>query len=324
MKIIIPGGSGQIGKLLARTFTSEGHEVVVLTRQVKETQQWKQSPWDAESLGSWTTELDGADVVVNLAGRSVNCRYGKTNRQAIMDSRVNSTRVIGQAIAQSALPPRVWLQMSTATIYSHRLDAPNDENTGIIGGKEAGVPDTWKFSIDVALAWERALEEAGTPQTRKVKLRSAMVMSPDRGGIFDTLLGLVRKGLGGTAGDGRQFVSWIHGDDFVQAIKWIIERDSLMGAVNLASPQPLPNAEFMRILRQAWGTRIGLPASKWMLEFGAIFLQTETELILKSRRVIPTRLLQQGFTFQFPTWHDAAKNLCQRWREGGLRSGKVA
>ena len=158
------------------------------------------------------------------------------------------------------------------------------------------------------------MDEIATPHTRKVKLRSAMVMSPDRGGVFDTLLKLVRLGLGGTAGNGRQFVSWIHDSDFVRSVRWLMERDDLAGPVNLAAPNPLPNAEFMRILRQAWGIRLGLPAPGWLLEIGALFLRTETELVLKSRRVVPGRLSQTGFAFEFPKWSEAARDLCRRWR----------
>ena len=275
---------------------------------------WRVAPWDAESPGPWTRELDGADVVVNLAGRSVNCRYTPANRRAIKESRVNSTRVVGEAIAGAARPPRVWLQMSTATIYAHRYDAPNDEATGILGGAEPGAPDTWRFSIDVATSWERALDAAATPRTRKVALRAAVVMSPDRGGVFDLLLRLVRFGLGGQAGHGRQYVSWIHDGDFVRAVYWLIEHDKVDGAVNLAAPHPLPNADFMRALREAWGMRLGLPASAWMLEVGTWLLRSETELVLKSRRVVPGRLVQQGFAFEFPIWAEAARDLCRRWR----------
>jgi uncharacterized protein (TIGR01777 family) len=272
--------------------------------------------WDGRTLGLWAQELEGADVVINLAGRSVNCRYNVQNRQEMMQSRVDSTRVVGQAIAKASRPPRIWLQASTATIYAHRYDAPNDELTGIIGGSEPDVPDTWRFSISVAQAWERAVTDVGTlPHTRTVLLRSAMTMSPDQGGVFDVLSGLVRMGLGGRAGDGRQYVSWIHEADFVRAIYWLIEQESLSGPVNLAAPNPLPNAEFMRDLRRAWGVPIGLPATEWMLEIGAVFLRTETELILKSRRVVPAKLTQSGFTFQFPNWIDAARDLCTRWRK---------
>lgn len=314
MKIVIPGGTGQVGTVLARAFQKDGHEVVVLSRRAQAAP-WRVIEWDAETLGSWATELEGADVLINLAGRSVNCRYTAENRREILESRVNSTRAVGLAIAKAERPPRVWLQASTATIYAHRFDAPNDEIDGIVGGDERDAPDTWRFSIDVARAWERATDEAQTPQTRKVKMRSAMVMSPDRGGIFDTLLGLVRHGLGGSAASGRQYVSWVHEEDFIRAVSWLIDHEELSGAVNIAAPHPLPQREFMRALREAWGIGLGLPATKLMLEVGAIFLRTETELILKSRRVVSTLLPDSGFAFNFPTWPQAARDLCRRWRE---------
>ena len=313
MKIVIPGGTGQVGTILARAFHTAGHEVVVLSRTPSPTA-WRAVKWDAETLGNWVVELEGADAVINLAGRSVNCRYTAENRRLIKESRVKSTQIIGQAIAQASRPPRAWLQASTATIYAHRYDAPNDEATGVLGGSEPIAPSTWRFSIDVAMAWERALHEAATPYTRKVIMRSAMIMSPDRGGLFDVLLRLVRFGLGGRVGNGRQYVSWIHGQDFSQAVSWLIEHQELEGVVNLAAPNPVPYAEFMRTLRAAWGIPFGLPATRWMLEIGAFFLRTETELVLKSRRVIPGRLLPAGFTFQFPTWAEAAPDLCRRWR----------
>ena len=316
MRIVIPGGSGQVGTILAREFHTRGEQVVVLARSPRSAP-WQVIQWDARTLGPWAAALDGVDAVINLAGRSVNCRYTAANRRAILDSRVESTRVVGQAIAGATTPPRVWLQASTATIYAHRYDAANDEATGVIGGDEPDAPDTWRFSIDVAKAWEQACNEAPTPRTRRVLLRSAMTMSPDRGGIFDTLLALTRRGLGGTSGDGRQYVSWIHDRDFIRAVDFLIARNDLSGPVNLAAPGPLPNAEFMRALRRAWGTRIGLPATRWMLEVGAMFLRTETELILKSRRVVPRRLLESGFAFEFPTWPEAAQDLCRRWRDVG-------
>jgi uncharacterized protein (TIGR01777 family) len=325
MKLVIPGGSGQVGTLLARAFHADGHEVVVLGRQPNAAP-WRTVAWDARTVGAWAMEIDGADIVINLAGRSVNCRYGPENRRQIMESRVDSTRAVGEAIARASRPPRTWLQASTATIYAHRLDAPNDEATGILGGNEPDAPDTWRFSIDVARAWERTLADAPTPQTRKVALRSAMVMSPDRGGIFDTLLALVRRGLGGTSGSGRQYVSWIHEADFVRAVSWLIEHEEVAGPVNVSSPHPLPNAEFMRALREAWGAPVGLPAMEWMLELGAVFMRTETELVLKSRRVVPGRLLQAGFTFEYPEWPAAARELCARWRaaRGARVDAKVA
>lgn len=314
MKIVIPGGTGQMGTVLARAFQKDGHEVIVLSRKPQDAP-WRVVAWDGETIGKWAAELERADAVINLAGRSVNCRYTPENRRTIKQSRVNSTRVVGEAVSRMTRPPRVWLQGSTATIYAHRYDAPNDEATGILGGSEPNVPDTWRFSIDVALSWERAVDEAIVPHTRKVKLRSAIMMSPDREGAFDVLLGLVRRGLGGRSGDGRQYVSWIHHEDFVSAVYWVIDHDELEGAINLSAPNPLPNEEFMRAMREAWGIRFGLPATEWMLEIGARFLQTETELILKSRRVVPNRLSQGGFPFQFPFWPEAARDLCRQWRE---------
>ncbi|MEX2218576.1 MAG: TIGR01777 family oxidoreductase [Phycisphaerales bacterium] len=315
MRVVIPGGSGQVGTVLAREFHSRGDDVVVLSRRAGGAP-WKALEWDGRTLGAWAAAIDGADVVINLAGRSVNCRYHGRNRREIMDSRVDSTRAVGRAIAEAARPPRVWLQASTATIYAHRFDAANDEATGVIGGGpgEAGAPDTWRFSIDVATAWERACEEAETPRTRRVLMRSAMTMSPDRGGIFDTLMGLVGRGLGGAAGNGRQYISWVHERDFIRAVDWLIQREDLAGPVNICSPSPLPNREFMAALRRAAGVRIGLPATRWMLEVGALFMRTETELILKSRRVAPGVLMAGGFRFQYPEWAGAAADLCQRWR----------
>ncbi len=310
MKVVIPGGSGQVGTVLARALHQERHDVVVLSRQPV-TCPWRVVAWDGASAGEWWRELDGSDVVINLAGRSVNCRYTPRHRREILESRIESTRIVGQAIAQASRPPRLWLQASTATIYAHRLDAPNDERSGVIGGDELDAPPTWKFSIDVAIAWEAAFHDIPTPRTRRILLRSAMTMSPDRDGIFDTLLGLVRHGLGGRAGDGRQFVSWIHHADFTRAIQWLIDHEGIEGVVNVAAPHPLPNAEFMRVLRRAAGVRLGLPASRWMLEVGALAMRTETELILKSRRVVPGRLLEQGFAFTYPRWDEAAAELCR-------------
>ena len=314
MKIVIPGGTGQVGTVLARAFTADGHDVVVLSRKPKKAD-WRVVGWDAETLSAWSSEIDGADVVINLAGRNVNCRYTPENRRLIKESRVNSAKVVGEATAQAAKPPKVWLQMSTATIYAHRFDAPNDDITGIIGGHEPDAPDTWNFSIDVARSWEQATNEADIPGTRKVLMRAAMVMGPERGGIFDTLLGIVRVGLGGTAASGRQYISWIHEQDFIRAVYWLIEHKDISGPVNLAAPGPLPNKKFMRILRKAWGMPIGLPAAKFMLAIGAFFMRTETELILKSRRVVPKILTDSGFTFDFPDWNKAAADLCEKTRK---------
>jgi uncharacterized protein (TIGR01777 family) len=297
--------------------------VVVLSRRPVP-RPWRVIAWDGATLDDWAQEVSGCDAVINLAGRSVNCRYNVANRREILDSRVLSTRVVAQAVSSSARPPRVWLQASTATIYAHRYDAPNDERSGVVGGLEPGAPSSWKFSIDVACAWEAAFAEANVPRTRKVAMRSALTLSPDRGGIFDTLLGLVRRGLGGTAGDGRQYISWIHHEDFVEAVCWLLAHDDVDGVVNVASPNPVPNAEFMRVLRQTAGVRMGLPANRLMLEAGAIFMRTETELILKSRRVVPARLLEHDFAFRYPHWRDAARDLCCHWRQMRADDAKVA
>jgi hypothetical protein len=320
MKIAIPGGTGQIGTLLARAFHKDSHEVIVLGRRAPKIAPWRVEQWNPANVAGWSDKLDGVDVVINLAGRSVNCRYTPQNRDEILQSRVESVRAVGQAISNARRPPRVWLQASTATIYAHTYGAPNDEVSGVMGGTEPDAPDTWRFSIDVATAWEGVFDEIPAPGTRKVKLRSAMTMSPDRGGIFDTLMVLVQRGLGGTSGDGRQYVSWIHEADFIRAIYFLIERDDIDGAVNLASPNPLPNRDFMAGLRRAWGAKIGLPSAAWMLEIGAVFLRTETELVLKSRRVIPGRLLQEEFSFEYPDWPEAACELCERWKAARQRS----
>ncbi|HYX30273.1 MAG TPA: TIGR01777 family oxidoreductase [Pyrinomonadaceae bacterium] len=317
MKIIIPGGSGYVGTVLARAFYASGHEVVVLSR-TKRTLPWRTVEWDGVTLGKWADEFEAADAIINLAGQSVNCRYTAENRRRITESRLKSTKVVGDAIVQAWTPPRVWLQASTATIYAHRYDAPNDEATGIIGGSEPSAPETWRFSIDVATSWERALRDSPTPNTRRVAMRTAIVMHPDHGSPFDILLRLVRFGLGGQAGDGRQYMSWIHERDFVRAVLWLIAHEELEGPVNLAAPNPLPNAQFMEALREAWGHPLGLPVPELMLEVGACLCGSETELILKSRRVIPTKLLESGFTFRFPTWPEAARDLCHRSGKSSL------
>ncbi|MFF0013282.1 TIGR01777 family oxidoreductase [Streptomyces sp. NPDC005374] len=311
MKVVLPGGTGQVGMILDRALTAAGHEVTVVTRRPVRAHD---IGWDGATLGHWAAAIDGCDVVINLAGRSVSCRYTAENLQAMMDSRVDSARVVGEAIAAAARPPRVWLQMSTATVYAHRFDAAHDEATGMIGGSEAGVPDYWAYSVEIAKNWERAQAEAPTPATRKVALRSAMVMSPDRGGVFDVLSRLARFGLGGPVAGGAQYVSWIHDEDFVRAVEFLISRDDLEGPVNLASPGPLPHRDFMRALRTAWGVPVGLPATRWMAEVGAYALRSDTELLLKSRRVVPGRLHAAGFAFAYSEWERAAASLVQRAR----------
>jgi uncharacterized protein (TIGR01777 family) len=321
MKIVIPGGTGQVGAILDRAFTAAGHDVVILTRRPTGAREVR---WDGETQGAWTAEIDGSDVVVNLAGRSVSCRYTDDNRRAMMDSRVLSARAVGRAIAVAERPPWVWLQMSTATIYAHRFDAANDEATGQIGGDEPGVPGYWGFSVDIAKAWEREQQAAETPRTRKVALRSAMVMSPDRGGVFDYLLWMARLGLGGPVAGGRQYVSWIHDRDFVRAVEFIIDCGDLVGPVNLAAIEPLPQRAFMRVLRTAWGVPVGLPATKLMAEIGAFAIRSDTELLLKSRRVVPGRLVDAGFDFDFAQWPAASEDLVRRVRAERERRGTIS
>jgi uncharacterized protein len=321
VKVVIPGGTGQVGTALRRALRSAGHEVKVLTRRPAGD---GQVSWDGERLGPWAREIDGSDVVINLAGRSVSCRYTKGNLTEMMRSRVLSARVVGQAIAAAAQPPAVWLQMSTATIYAHAYGAANDDVTGVIGGSEEDAPGYWAFSVDIAQAWERELDEAKVPATRKVALRAAMVMTPDRGGVFDVLSRMTRLGLGGPVAGGGQYVSWIHEDDFTAAVRFIIDDDALTGPVNVTSPEPVRQRDLMRGLRAAWRVPVGLPATRWMAEIGALAIRTDTELLLKSRRVVPARLTEAGFEFEHGTWPEAARDLVRRARTpyaSGVRRG---
>jgi uncharacterized protein (TIGR01777 family) len=311
LRIVLPGGSGHLGRILARHFHSLGHNVTVLARTPR-TSPWRVLAWDGSHVHSWAEALEGADVVINLAGRSVDCRYHRWNRREILESRIQPTKTLGQVIGKLAAPPRLWMNASTATIYRHALDRAMDEETGDIGWSEPDAPE-WRFSVDVASQWEESFFEANTPGTRKIALRSAMVMSAERGGAFEKLLRLVRLGLGGMAGCGEQFVSWVHEGDFVRAMEYLITNEDTDGTVNVAAPCPLPNRDFMRALREAWGKSFGFAAKEWMLEVGAVFLGTETELILKSRRVVPGRLLDHGFRFDFPEWPAATRDLVQRW-----------
>jgi uncharacterized protein len=307
-RLVIAGGSGFLGRALAKYFSTKGWEVVVLTRAANgKVEGARAVQWDAATLGEWAAELDGAEAVINLTGRTVNCRYNAKNRREIMESRVNSTRVIGEAIAKCAKPARVWLNASTATIYKHTLGPAHDENGEIGATREAQD----QFSIEVAQAWERTLGEAKTRGTRKVALRAAMVLGTGENSVFPMLRRLTRVGLGGRMGSGKQYVSWIHELDFCRAVEWISGREEFVGPVNVAAPNPVTNAEMMQILREVVGAPlgIGLPATEWMLEVGAFFLRTEVELIIKSRRVVPRKLLQSGFKFELSTMRDAFAEL---------------
>lgn len=247
-------------------------------------------------------------MVVNLAGRSVDCRYNKHNLTDMLVSRTDSTRAVGRAIAAATRKPKVWLQMSTATVYAHSLGSAWGED-GELGGHEPGVPGYWRYSVEIAKAWERALWDAETPGTRKVALRTAMVMSRTPGGPFPVLRRLATLGVGGPVAGGAQYVSWIHAEDFVNALLHIVAHDDLEGVINIASPDPIPHRDFMTALRRAVGVPIGMGATRWMVEMAAIVLGTDAELILKSRRVVPARLLAHGFQFRFPDWPAAAQHL---------------
>ena len=330
LRIVLPGGSGQVGQALARYFQQQGHHVTVITRGPYAAP-WQTVHWDGGQTGPWTEYLEGADACINLAGRSVNCRYDAANRQAIYDSRIQSTQLLGRVIASLAEPPRVWLNASAATIYSRTLDAngvdlPLDEATGELSGDKPSAnakppANRWLqrrgFSSRVARDWEAAFFAAETPRARKVALRSAVVLSPTAGSAFGVLSNLVRLSLGGRQGNGRQFVSWIHEADYARAVEFIIGHEELQGPVNIAAPNPLPNREFMAALRWAWDVPNGVPAPSLAIKLGAIFLRTEPELVLQSCRAIPGRLLDAGFEFQFPDWPEAAEDLVRQWKSRG-------
>lgn len=305
--LVIPGGNGYLGRHVSAWFGSRGWDITILTRRPNASVgSTTVIQWDGKTRGPWADALDGADVVLNLASRTVNCRYTAANKREIYASRLDSTRVLGQAIAAARNPPPVWLNAASATIYRHAEERPMDEAAGELGDG---------FSVDVCRKWEGEFFAAPTPPSvRRVALRSAMVMGPGADGVFGAFYGIVRKGLGGTLGRGTQYVSWVHIDDFCRAIEFLIDRPDLDGPVNVSVPDPIPNRQFMRELRQAAGVQIGLPATRWMLEVGAVLLRTETELLLKSRWVVPGKLLAAGFTFDRPAWPAAARDLVARER----------
>ena len=361
LRIVLPGGSGLVGQVLASYFQQRGHQVTVLTRGPYAAP-WQTVHWDGENIGPWTEYLEGADVCINLAGRSVNCRYNAANRQAIYDSRIRSTRLLGRVIAGLSAPPRLWMNASAATIYRRVLDEtgvdlPLDEaaelneaarvedgdgqassdseepaagaearagSAGFMRGVKPSPPsgssdsEGWRqrrgFSARVARDWEAAFFAAQTPLTRKVALRSAVVLSSTPGSAFAVLSHLVRLSLGGKQGSGRQFVSWIHEADYARAVEFLISREDLEGPINLAAPQPLANREFMAALREAWDVPNGLPAPTVAIQLGAFFLRTEPELVLQSCRAVPGRLLEAGFNFEYPEWPEAAEDLVRRWK----------
>ncbi len=311
-RIVLAGGTGFIGTFLRQRLAADGYEVVLLTRSpIQNGGEIRQVPWDGQNLGDWKTELEGSHALINLSGRSVNCRYNEKNRREILESRVETTRILGEAVGRAVSPPPVWLNASTATIYKHTFDREMDEETGEIGATPEAKD---AFSIEVAKAWEKTFFEAPTPATRKVALRTAMVFAEDHGGVYRTLRSLTRWGLGGSIAGGRQFISWIHEADFCRVVEWLIDRDDFSGPVNVASPNPVTQREMMRIIRRARGAPFGLPATRSMLEVAAFVHRTEAELLIKSRRVVPSRLLAAGFEFRFPMMEEAVWEIEQRIR----------
>lgn len=316
---VIAGAHGFIGSEVARAFVRDGYDVRTIGR--RDAYRWTRS-----DVGR---ALAGAQMLVNFAGKSVNCRYTDRNRRAILDSRVSTTRMLREAIADSPQPPAVWLNASTATIYRHSMDRPNTDADGEIG---AG------FSVDVATSWERELFAGDLPRTRRVALRMAIVLGD--GPATRMLLTLARFGLGGSHRDGwapphrryrgigehptgsvhapwyrtkgRQKFSWVHIDDVVDAIRFIRDRDDLAGPITIASPDPSDNRTLMRTLRRLVGAPVGLPTTRWMLELGMWVLRTEPELILKSRWALPTTLTDAGFTFAHPNLEEALRDVRAR------------
>lgn len=308
--------------MLAGYFQERGHHVTVLTRGPY-TASWPTVHWDGAHLGPWVETLEGADVCIHLSGRSINCRYTPRNLRELHDSRVGPTLALHEAFATLNNPPWLWMNGSAATIYRHSTDRDMDEATGEIGGNEfvdrwfgrRRAPQKWNHMVRLVREWERAFFCTPTPRTREIALRTSLVFSPAPGNVFAMLSRLARVGLAGTQGNGRQYVSWIHEADYARALEFLIEHEEIDGAVNLAAPHPLPNREFNAVLREAWGMPNGIPAPEPLLELGMLLLRNESELVLKSRRVVPKKLLDAGFQFRFPTWPEAAEDLVQQWRE---------
>ncbi len=295
MKIILVGASGYLGQALVPFLQNANHELTVISRHDPKMGA-KFVAWDGKTMGDWAREFDGADAVINLAGRSVNCRYNAENKRQILDSRVQTTKLIGRAVNDAATAPRVWLNAASATIYRDARDRPMDETSGEIGHG---------FSVDVCQKWEQTLFAAPV-ECRRVAMRLAMVFGAPRGGVYDAFEILVKLGFGGPMAGGGQYISWIHLHDFCRAVAFLLESE-LNGPINIAAPQPLTNAQFLSTLRRALKIPYALPTARWQLEIGALIGQTETELLLKSRRVVPTRLLDAGFAFDYPRWQSATR-----------------
>lgn len=306
-RLVVAGGSGFLGRAVARHFSALGWDVVTVSRSpsaVPMPGRWVR--WDGLRQGEWSREIDGAAAVLNLAGRTVNCRYTAQNMLDIYTSRLDTTRALGTAIRAAATPPPVWLNSSTGTIYRDSR-TPQTEAAGEI---------RHGFSVDVGQRWEAALIEEDLPHTRRVALRTAMVYGVGAGGIMATTDPLMRLGLGGPMAGGGQYVSWIHERDFCRAVEFLIGH-GLEGPVNVSAPGPLPNREFLRAYREAWGMPLGVPSTAGLIGLGARVMNSEAELLLKSRYAVPERLLQAGFEFEYPDWPGAIAALVREVREAG-------
>jgi len=289
-KIIIAGGSGFLGNCIAEHFINKGYQIVILSRnQQLDRKGIHNVTWDAKTKGAWAAELEDADILINLTGKSVDCRYTESNKQLIYNSRIDSTNILGEVVKGLTSPPKLWVNAASATIYRHALDREMDEETGEIGEG---------FSVDVCEKWEKAFSNIDAPRTRKVILRIGIVLGKN-GGALAPLKNLVKVGFGGKQGDGNQFFSWLHEKDFVGIIDHTITNDDIIGVYNATSPKPALNLQIMRELRKVIGIPFGLPMPKWLLKIGALIIRTETELILKSRRVVPRKLIQSGYKFQY-------------------------
>lgn len=314
-KIIIAGGTGFMGRNIADYFAKD-NEIVILTRNINhsannayedftlnktEASNIKVVQWNGKDAGEWTKEIDGADMVINLAGKSVNCRYTSRNKKEIFASRTHSTSAIGDAIAEAVEPPKIWVNAASATIYRHATDRPQDELTGEIQND---------FSVQVCKLWEKTFFDQRTPFTRKVALRMAITLGA--GGVMIPYFNLLKFGLGGRQGSGKQMYSWVHIEDVCRCMQFMYDHSNLEGVFNLSSPNPVTNETFMKTLRRVTNIKIGLPAYTWMLNIGAAVIGTEPELILKSRWVVPTRLLEEGFTFVYPTLSQAFQEIVQQ------------
>jgi len=298
-KVILAGGNGYLGKVLADYYKELAEEVLILSRKpMAANANIRTEVWDGKEEGDWAKSLEGADLLINLCGKNVNCRYTPKNQAEIISSRTIPTRLLGKVIGKMALPPRLWINVTSATIYRHAEDHAQDEKNGELG---------YGFSIEVCKQWEAAFFEFETPKTRKIALRMGIVLGRNDS-VFPRLLNLVRLGLGGQQGDGQQYVSWIHEYDVARCTEWLTDEEKMEGVINCTAPVAVKNMELMKVMRKAYGIPFGLPCPQWLLEIGARLMGTETELILKSRWVSPGRLLDNGFTFQFseikPAVHD--------------------